>query len=317
MPLEIFEELAATAPDQGRGPFQVFIHDGRRGYTLRAKHVSDNQKKITNQGGVSVHTNLHSRACYEESFLHVRNTFRLTNCTINRLDFALDLQKNLPDHSKVYVKRQRRPMIVPRESITYGWGTKYKSLAAIFYDKLKDISEHKGEKDYLLKHYEGRDRRSGVTRFELRVMKESIKQSGQIYPLESLTTKSPDLRDLVTGTFNRIVIKDPRYATLPEVFTDYAGRYFSGNYRIAEKREPTNYDISQLQKQMFGTALAICRQHRGYREIAANLNDPEHLAELLNGVFLEALYLPGAENKLLSFLDEVKAIEKQLKTKVA
>jgi hypothetical protein len=211
-------------------------------------------------------------------------------------------------------------MVVPNESITYGWGKKYKSMASIFYDKLKDIEAHRGEKDYLLKHYNQRDKRTGVTRFELRIMKEMIKQTKQTFSPVEVDHGIKRLGNLLKKGLSRIKITDPKYPKFHQKIESEIDRYFDVDIPINSPRVKQDYDFTMMTKQMIGIASSILYKSARYREIAENLDSPELMTDLMQIIFREALHNPHGLTKcndLFVRIQEEKQIrENPLKTRV-
>lgn len=297
MPPNIYEEFLKIDKEPGKGPFRIFFHDPMNGYTVRVGHVSDNQRKVSQQGGYSAFVNLHSLACYNRDFGIANKYFHLKGGKINRIDFAVDMQNSVPNPSKVKVTRQKLPMVVPKQSITYGWGTKYKSLTAIFYDKLADIAAGNGEKNYLLDHYKDRDKRTGVTRFEIRVMKEFLKRTGQEYFIQELTFPTKHIGSAIKKCVERVKMSDRRYPQFHENISKEIDTYFSLDINVDFPRVKEEYDVSQLSKQMIGIAAAIIRKSPRFKEIVEGMNAWQFVPELMVGMFREHLHMPHGLTK--------------------
>ena len=292
MPREIYNLVKEEKEDRQKRAFNFFHHDPKTGFTIRAGHLSDNPQKVREQGGYSAFVNVHSLACYNKDFTSIAQKFSLENCSINRIDFAVDMQNSVPDYKKIKVARQSAPMVVPQESITYGWGTKYKSISAIFYDKIKDIQASKGEKDYLLKHYANRDKRTGITRFEIRIMKEMIRRRKKIYSPISAEFQATELGELIKAGLKRVKMTDPKYPNFNEKIEKEIDQYFCIDIKQNIPRQRAEYDTTMLAKQMIGIAAAITKRSPRFREIAEQLESGEMLAELMKGIFNEYLNMP-------------------------
>ena len=304
MPRHIYLEIANTYPTEPGKVFEFFYHSPEAGYTIRLKHKSDTERKIQKQGGVSAHVNLHALCCYEQDFSSVAKSFFLEQTNVNRIDFCTDFNKKLPDWDGVKVTRQRAPMVVPRESITYGWGTKYKSLAAIFYDKLLDIQAANGAKDFFLKHYEKRDKRAGVTRFELRIMKEMFKATEKTFSIENLSARAPEFAELAEKAMRRIIVTDPEYLQFKTTYLEQVHNFFSGTAGEIRERPKIEYDTIQLRKQLVGIALAIAKKNDWSRELAENPPDAETLLQMLVGICQESVFNPEVAQKYIAIAED-------------
>ncbi len=285
MPVDMYESLASMYPTRENAIFKLFLNDEFAGVTVQANHKTDNDKKIKEQGGYTAFINFHSFFCYRGDYLKLTNALGIKNPRVTRLDFAFDFNLPLPDFRKVKVFRLTKSMIVPGESITYGWGTRYKKLAVIWYDKLADIFASNGKKDYFLKHYQGIDSRKGVTRLELRLMREIWRQEEKKLFLSDVVKRSKDIKEILWNQVTKINNRDKRWIGSESEIANALEKEFDGKEREAQEVETPTTNINQLQITTIGLLYRIAYLKQNTREELLKAKDPGELIAILEETF--------------------------------